>query len=539
MTSPPAFDLIDEPWIRVRTVESTLVEMSLRSVLFEASRIRRLAGELPTQDAAILRLLLAIVLGAQRPQEHRTEEEAIELWREWWDRKELPIAGITLYLGQLRERFDLLHPKTPFFQVSGLTTTTGKRSGLGKLIADLPDGEAFFTTRAGSAAESLSLAEAARWVVHCQAFDPSGIKTGAAGDDRVKGGKGYPFGYPAWAGNLGLVLAEGATLFETLLFNIPLVQSGPDDLPVWDRAPLGPGADATHTLPTGPADLFTWPSRRLRLFLEAERVVDVQISNGDKLGPQNMHPFEPMSAWRWSKNQSKAGADVLMPVTHDPTRRIWQGLEPLLVKRAGPRGGVRAGVIEWLATLRYDGVLAAKQPVDLWTVGLEYGTQNSTITGTVDDRLAAPVTALTDPTVVAAAVDAATWAREGAVALVNLASNLDRAAGGDGSAGREEAFERAYALLDSPYRAWLRELTDPDSVHKAKDAWGREASAMLRRAADELIRDAGPAALIGRLVTEHGGEQQRLLDAGLASVWFLAALKKAFPYSHPTEKVTA
>jgi len=537
VTSPPTFDLIDQPWIRVRTLDGAVEERSLRATLTSAAEIRGLAGEIPTQDAAMLRMLLAVLLSATRPRYPRSENECLDLFEDWWTRGALPQQIIDDYLARVRDRFDLLHPQTPFYQVAGLTTATGNRTGLVKLIADVPPNVPFFTTRAAAETKSLSLAEAARWVVHCQAFDPSGIKTGAVGDDRVKGGRGYPFGYPAWAGNVGLVTAEGRTLFETLLFNSPWWMSRPDDLPLWERPPQGPGADRAHPVPTGPADLFTWPSRRLRIFPTDARVTDVQISNGDKLGPQNLHPFESMSAWRLSKAQSKGGDPVQMPVTHDPSRRIWQGLGALL-QRPADRSTTPAPVVEWLDKLRNAGVLPRDRLVDLHTVGLEYGTQNSVIKGAVDDRLTARVAALTDPILVQAAVDAAAQSSRGVVELVNLAGNLDRAAGGDGNA-RDRTFEIGYSLLDQPFREWVGSLDDSERVAECRGEWSRTAYALLRTAGDDLVADAGPAALIGRPVVRHGSGTAELLDAGLAQRWFWVGLAKTFPQpTLPSDEVT-
>ena len=93
--------------------------------------------------------------------------------------------------------------------------------------------------------ERLSFAEAARWVVHAHAYDTSGIKTGAVGDPRVKGGKVYPLGV-AWAGTLGGVFVEGENLRETLLLNLVAFDTDnlridPDeDRPAWRRPPARP-----------------------------------------------------------------------------------------------------------------------------------------------------------------------------------------------------------------------------------------------------------------------------------------------------------
>lgn len=221
-----------------------------------------LAGELPTQHVAILRLLLAIMYRALAAD--LNDEEAHDEWRGWWQAKELPTSRLVDYLDGHSDRFDLLHPLHPFYQVADLHTKTGNSSGLSKLIAEIPDGEPYFTTRAGRLLASISLGEAGRWVVHCQAIDPSGIKSGAIGDDRVKGGKGYPIG-TGWVGNLGVGIADGSSIAETLLLNLVHDQgSPPEDKPVWERPPQTAAEEPGHSQPTGPADLLTWQSRRLR-----------------------------------------------------------------------------------------------------------------------------------------------------------------------------------------------------------------------------------------------------------------------------------
>jgi len=536
MTSDdPTFNLLDEPWIRVRTVEGRLEQLSLLEVLATAHQLRALAGEIPTQDAAILRLLEAALLGVVRgTAKVDREDRAVALWRAWWDRGRLPMEVLSRYFETHRDRFDLLHPHTPFMQVAGLTTSSGKRSGLGKLIAEIPDGHQYFTTRAGADVSSLSLAEAARWLVHCQAFDPAGIKTGAVGDDRVKGGKGYSMGYPAWAGNLGLLIAEGQTLFETLMLNLPVgLQADGLDEPVWERKPQTAAMDATHPAPTGPADLFTWPSRRILLFVHSRRVTDVQISNGDRLGPQNQFSREPMSAWQHSANQTKtAGHDVMMPVMHRPERRLWQGLSAVLATDPATRTR-RPHTLEWLHTLVQHEALPSSRIMRYRAVGLEYGTQNSVIVGSIDDALTAHVAALTDPVLMAAAVDAAGRASIAVAALAKLSSNLALAAGGDPEAPRAAAYELGYSLLDAPYRSWLVELVDPARVEEALESWGEQAGEILRAAGARMREDAGPIARVGRQVPKRGTDATQHLDAALAEIWFRGALTKAL-VPHPT-----
>ena len=55
------FDLLTEPWIRVRLKDNAVQEVSLTEALVSAQDYVDLAGEMPTQDAAVLRLLLAVL----------------------------------------------------------------------------------------------------------------------------------------------------------------------------------------------------------------------------------------------------------------------------------------------------------------------------------------------------------------------------------------------------------------------------------------------------------------------------------------------
>lgn len=86
------FNLLDEPWIRVMTEDCAVVECSLMQVLLNSHRYQRLAGELPTQDVALLRLLLAILQtvfyrvdpeGEDEPIEDRAA--AIRRWQALWN----------------------------------------------------------------------------------------------------------------------------------------------------------------------------------------------------------------------------------------------------------------------------------------------------------------------------------------------------------------------------------------------------------------------------------------------------------------------
>ncbi|WP_329133936.1 type I-E CRISPR-associated protein Cse1/CasA [Streptomyces sp. NBC_01476] len=536
----PSFDLISRPWLPVQRLDGATVELSLLDVFAEAGTLRRLVGDVPTQEFALLRLLLAILHDALNG------PEDIDAWGELWGADDA-FAAVPAYLERHRDRFDLLHPETPFFQVADLRTEKNEAGPLNRVVADVPNGDAFFSMRQPGPAE-MEFAEASRWLVHVHAFDVSGIKSGAVGDPRVKGGKGYPQGV-GWAGNLGGVFAEGKTLRETLLLNLISrdndMQAAGNDLPAWRRQPSGAAEierDPDDPRPSGPCDLYTWQSRRVRLHVEDGRVTGAVLAYGDPLPPHNQQHREPMTAWRRSKPQEKKLnlQQVYMPRQHDPSRAAWRGLAALL----GDRGRQREGreqrqeaedflpppVVEWLARLSYEGYLPRHGLLRTRTVGAFYGTQQSVIDEIVDDAVVLPVIVLHEerPKYGRAAVDAVTDVDEAVRALGHLAGNLAKAVGSESAPPEDTARDMGYAELDQPYRNWLRGLGAAGDPDEARAAWQKTVHTLVQDLGRRLLDSAGPAAAEGRHVELSDGGVRWINDAQ-AELWFRRRLRAVLP----------
>ncbi|MDA2809191.1 type I-E CRISPR-associated protein Cse1/CasA [Nocardiopsis sp. RSe5-2] len=532
------FDLIEQAWIPVRRNDGGDDELSLQEVFERAHSgpdgIRRLVGDLPTQEFALLRLLLAVLHDAlDGPAD--TEE-----WQELWEAKELPVQKIRDYLGGYRDRFDLLHPKTPFMQVANLHTAKNEFFPLDRIVADVPNGDQFFTMRARGA-QRLDFAEAARWLVHAHAYDPSGIKSGAVGDARVKNGKGYPLGV-GWAGNLGGVFLEGRDLRETLLLNLISfdsdVRTDDQDRPAWafppaDAAALR-GAEQAYR-PYGLRDLYTWQGRRIRLFADDGGVHGVLLCYGDPLDAPNQHHREPMTAWRRSPTQEKKRGEnlVYMPAEHVPARSAWRGLESLLKGRAGRQRGeaaerLRPGIVEWAARLANDEALSEDHPVSVRTVGAKYGTQQSVIDEVTDDRVNMRITLLADRSAQLRqeAIDAAADADQAVFILGNLATDIARAAGLDTDAPRAQARDRGFGELDHLFRLWLENLASDSSPQGERRSWQRQVLRTVASIGRELVDAAGERAWSGRIIETDNGDEL-WLNAGWAERRFHNALSKA------------
>lgn len=120
------FNLLEEPWVRVLLEDYTVREVSLKDALLNAEQYIDLAGEVPTQDIAVLRLLLAILHtvfsrvdanGNDAPLE--TTDDALDRWEELWALQSFPKKPILDYLEKWKERFWLFHPQRHFLAGAG------------------------------------------------------------------------------------------------------------------------------------------------------------------------------------------------------------------------------------------------------------------------------------------------------------------------------------------------------------------------------------------------------------------------------------
>lgn len=526
-----SYSLLDEHWIPCLLNDGSQREFSVKQLFAEASRVRDIVGELPTQTFAINRLLLAIL--------HQTLGTALSQsrWGELWENG-LPVDDIHAYLEVFRDRFDLLHPEHPFYQVADLRTEKNEVKGVAALIFDVPPNFRLFTGRTGNALNDLSFAEAARWLIHVHAYDVSGIHSGMVGDERVKGGKGFGIG-TGYTGELGGVLVEGNTLAETLLLNlVPRSERDiPRDVPPWER-PQDTAAARTDPTPHATVDLLTWQSRRVRLVHDGSRVTGCLVGNGDKISIQNLYTIEPMTAWRFNKSQTQKnkGMPVYLPRKHQPERAFWRNVTGLTVHRIHNAGasetppGFPPPVIDWLLELQESGYLSPSLFLAPRAIGVEYGTQNSVVTNIIDDRVMLPLASLdaTRYPELNACVHTAITATDSAIyELGKLAGNLTLAAGGDPEGPSKRAREEGFAAVDLPFRRWLRSLdvASTTDFEKTLDEWKNEVKKIVRKLGTDLINTAGDIAWQGRLVSHLNREQ--FITTSVAENWFTLGLKRA------------
>lgn len=507
------FNLLHEPWILVMKQDGTTEEVSILDAFRHAHEFRSISGELPTQDVAILRLLLAImhavfgrvdVNGKYKPLFNGNLDDALNRWENLWKLGHIPMKPLEAYLAKVEERFWLFHPETPFYQVAEmLKSSTGSEYTAAKLngvLSESGNKTKWFSPFAGVAKETLSYSEAARWLLHLNAFDDTSAKPTR--------GKNLPAVGTGWLGKLGLVYASGHSLFETLMLNFILLKDGKNELcgaenPVWER-PVKGDERTPVVLPDNFSDLYTLQSRRLILYRSGGIVTGYKLLGGDFFDKENAF-VEPMTVWRNIKKK-EADPNTYTPRKHDSERQIWRDFESLLVRCEGKQ---RPTIVDWLSTLQSEDCLQSKQKVTFKTPGVSYsgGLDNtSNIEDIIDDTLTIHPHLLAQMSEVwiARIVNEISVSDQLVYQLGIFAKNIQLAAGAgkedkqpDGS--KSKAMKSGYDALDMPFRSWLESI-DPsksDNIDDKCKEWWKTAQKSIRKLGETIIAQAGPKAFIG------------------------------------------
>lgn len=512
------FNLLDEPWIRVMTEDCIVVERSLMQVLLNSHQYQRLAGELPTQDVALLRLLLAILQtvfyrvdpeGEDDPIEDRAA--AIRRWQALWNAGRFPVQPIRTYLETWKDRFWLFHQEHPFYQVPAAALGTKfKASKLNGELSESAHKMRLFPLRDGEEKETLSYAEAARWLVTLIGFDDS-----ASAKKETGTGTG-------WLGDRVNVYAIGENLFETLMLNLVFLKDGryvwAENIPAWEQPTMTTAKKREIPLPDNQAELLTLQSRRLILSREENRVTGFSSTGGDFFGKEGrVNAFsEQMTLWRAGKTPKNA-VPQFVPASVDPWRQMWRDFEVILGRREDTH---IPGVVAWLTELRRKNVIPRKY-VHIASVGVTYDSKKGSIADIISDHLDFQMSLLD------AAGELWIVLVGGEIHLIDkvartlgaLAEGLYLAQGGqlDGAgkkarqSQRDEGMRLLYAAVDLPFREWLAHIgaqhgDDENTRAQEQQCWRSIVFRIADNLGREMIRDAGTAAFTGRWIVNEMAE---------------------------------
>ena len=503
----PEFNLLDEKWIRVRKEDCTVEELSLKEVFCHAHTCADLAGETPAQDVAMLRLLLAILHcvfsrvdeeGAESPLEEKSE--VYPRWKALWDMGYFPKRPIAEYLEKWRDRFWLFHETRPFWQVP--QAAAGTEYDVSKLNGEISESSnklRLFSNRGGKEKLSLTYGEAARWLLYINGYDDTSAKPKKKGLESPGAG---------WLGKLGIIIAAGQNLFETLLLNFTLLADGSSlwdaqNLAIWERE-TAPWEERTPIgCPDNQAALLTLQSRRLLLHRNTDKAIDGLCLLGGDFFSKEAALTEQMTVWGRTSDKKNV---TYQPKRHRPGTQMWREFGAVF---CAAEGSHLPGVVTWKRYLSKKKKKTERPYCIFKIISVQYGDKDFFVNDSFDDSLTFAAGMLGDfdedaNTVWGIRVKEEVEKCEKLSRIVgDFAKDLLIAQGGstERSSAFQDAKEECFARLDLPFRNWLYSI-DPESRDKEMEdtilSWQEEAKKLVLELGKRMFENTDISAFVGR-----------------------------------------
>lgn len=391
------FNLIDEPWISVVTdYKGTTKLVGLREFFQNCHYYLDFAGEMPTQNFAVMRFILAIlhtvfsrfdadgnpyeivILNDKMLQtesilkedESRYRRKLLETWENLWKAEEFPEIVID-YLECWHDRFYLFDEEFPFYQVkedfSGKcelynqkqpTKDAGQMSfkTINRLISETKDNTAIFSMvndEDNPFRDKLTNAQLTRWIINFMGYTSTPDKIKIKSFEEVKNIEKYE-GHKGWLYSIGGLHYKTDNLFKTLLLNLVLVHPSKKFItaiqsPAWEHSPE---ENIKFYLNNGRIDnlarLYTDYSRDIRISKtenEYGRYLEViQLPILDKKDSF----LECMTIW---ENIGKKGNDEFAPRENNSYESLWRNFGMIFNKNVSDNKYKTPYIIDWMGEI--------------------------------------------------------------------------------------------------------------------------------------------------------------------------------------------
>lgn len=520
------FNLIDEPWICVRTADCQLKEVSLKEIFLNAHEYIELSGETRTQDFAVFRLILAVmytVFSRYDIQGNPIDllEESIDYpvdnWEKIWKSGQIPSEPIECYFKEWHERFWLFDEEYPFYQSNAVNGNREKKYNNVKLIGSICKSEnksRLFNNKADDV--KLRFSEAARWLLNINCFDDNAAKN-----------KKRQIPKDTWVSKLSLIALKGTNLFETIMLNYCANIDINNDIfistPSWESngENLLDVSDSKNnyvkiSVPSNQAALLSLRSRQIYLCKENHVVSGFYISGGDYFEDEEVLS-EQMTLWEHS--QKKEVQVRFKPKSYDASKKVWQEFGSIVIladmqktNNAGYQFR-KAGVIEWLYYLQKQKILDKNYLVKVITAAVTYDkSHKSCVKDNVSDTLLFHSELLLEAGAVwrSRILEEIAKCDETANSIYILYKNLQKANGRKDKdnktslSGELDAKMQFYDRIDRPFRLWLAELK-PDiyDIQEYASELERKLLKITLDFGNELASQSGNNAIFGHYNKEN------------------------------------
>lgn len=523
------FNLLDEKWISVTDNNGYSYDVSMLELFQNAQNYKSLAGEMETQNFAVLRVLLAVLMTVftrvdaegkpydclelderwqpVEPADEDDEEEYLDsldqTWVNLWKKGRFPDA-VRIYLEKWREHFFLLDDRYPFFQVTKdvlqnnlkvqskgvLTGNNVNGKQINRLISESNNKTALFSPTIEKWKNRMCEAELTRWLIMMQGYYGSSDKIKAKTFGDVKFSRG-------WLYDIGGIYLEGNNVFETLMLNFMLHHPERDSYslnvqhPCWESAPSEWAEDIMRQKPVDNlASLYTNWCRAV--YINPEWTNDQDVTLGIvKLAeiPREDFFLEPMTLWKKAEHYT--------PMTLKPAQSLWRSFGLVTISNT-ENGMKRPEIIDYLYQIRK---YLPKENISIRSVGMQSDGDYKSwlpkdeITDVlqmnemlIDEGDNGWIVRISD------IVDQTKWKIETVyrkyledVKMIRDISNSEFI---------NSETEKVYAAVDHPFREWLYEIRPEDSKEEKSLLWNQRLNRVILTSAQVVQEQFLPRDLI-------------------------------------------
>lgn len=552
----PTFNLTTEPWIKVIAADTYQPQtVSLIELFQNAQNYRQLAGEMHSQDLAILRLLLAILttvysrfnandevydwlivdeetmqlvkMDDEDDYQEFGKEDLLATWQKLYESGHFTDI-VVQYLNHYQDRFDLLGER-PFYQVNRTEydslvpkekqISVEKPKGvvgvkqINRRISESGNSIFLFSPKAGTAKDDLSMDELARWLITYQNFAGKTDKTKIISEEKVTDPLGWLYG-------LNSVYANGKTVFETLMLNLILFNQDEDSnvyhnqKPVWEFKTNLDYIENRRSklLPDNLAELYTTWARILHVEWDAKDkpiIFSAAIPMFD-----NVDAFiEPMTTWRYDKKIKSYKPAFRWQSSLN--RAMWRDFGNYVRTSASANGddNQEAGIVEWLRELQLNQQIISKK------TKIVLATANMINDGNASSQL--PAAEVYDEMRINADVlfdeqRANRWPKriEEVIEITQqvgkdyeyFIKDIARIRNLKQSGETDRMIYQFYDRLNKPFTDWLASLSNQDDRDKRIMEWKRTLYRIVKIAADEVEQTNSIRDMVGIKDQTKSGE---------------------------------
>lgn len=558
-----SFNLITDPWVKVIDEQNNEQVISLEQLFKKPTHYLQLAGEMKSQDLAIMRLILAILTTVYSrfdahnvPYEwikinpesfqpisideddffEESEDDFLTTWRDIY--RSGAFSKILFdYLGKYKAHFDLLSDQYPFFQVTEAQydsfVPTNKKVATGKgtvavkqvnrTLSESNNSPDIFSPKAPLQKNKITLDELTRWLITYQNYTAVTDKTKIVTKDKFSVSSGWLYG-------LNPVFAVGNNLFETLMLNLILTPESEDNpitqKPVWEYSYeqyIQERSDAL--LPDNIAELYTLWSRIIHIEWQDEQPI-IFSAGLPKVESQNAF-IEPMTTWQLSKKDK-----VYRPAMRrldSLGKAMWRSFGQY-VKTSGNDDNRKPKIVNWIQLLKRGKLV--DNMVHLATVGLisDGNATSQSPAAEFEDDMRIEADVLFDEDLDSRSYwpkrieDTITLTDRVGVLYNHFAANIGKLRGfGNPGEFANKKSSHFYEQLNESFYLWLAGLTNHDERDEKVNEWKKQLLMIAKASARQLLSEASPQDLRIRSVKGETGERNifiyyRIFNGSLAKI---------------------